>query len=336
MRPIYLLSSLLLVAACGGDDEVTGDDDGVAPDAEVTSPDADPTPQPSVARGAYLVTHVLGCGDCHTPRLQDGSPDLTNLLAGVECFIDVDGGDATTGCLHTRNLTNHATGLMSRSDAEIKTMFLDGTRPNGEHLIPIMPYWVFHNLTTVDADSVVLYLRTVTGVDHTVPANDTTAWPAPGAAAAPFDLADLPEATQTSDAITRGAYLASVACIDCHTPLTNEQDPRSIDTTKVLAGGRAFPRDLIGLPPTFPDVIYTMNLTPHATGLETYAAADIVEVLKEGTDMAGDGVCPPMPSGPMGPFAGLTDADAADIAAYIDALPAVDNAIPNGCSIPAQ
>ena len=40
------------------------------------------------------------------------------------------GGDATTGYLHTRNLTNHAAGLMIRSDAEIKTMLLDGTRPN--------------------------------------------------------------------------------------------------------------------------------------------------------------------------------------------------------------
>ena len=30
---------------------------------------------------------------------------------------------------------------------------------------------------------------------------------------------------------------------------------------------------------------------------------------------------------------GLTDGDAADIAAYIDALPPVDNAIPNECAI---
>src|SRR5688500_12490106 len=98
MRSICL--ALLLVAACGGNDEIVGDDDddGVPPDAEVLTPDADLTPQPSAARGAYLVTHVLGCGDCHTPRLQDGSPDTANLLAGVECFIDVDGGDATTGC----------------------------------------------------------------------------------------------------------------------------------------------------------------------------------------------------------------------------------------------
>src|SRR5688572_8933447 len=43
---------------------------------------------PEVARGEYLVNVVSVCADCHAPRNPDGSPDLDNFLAGVECFID--------------------------------------------------------------------------------------------------------------------------------------------------------------------------------------------------------------------------------------------------------
>jgi len=61
----------------------------------------------------------------------DGSPDMTRYLAGVDCFIDTDPADAMVGCISSRNLTNHATGLMTRSNAEIKAMFMDGMRPDG-------------------------------------------------------------------------------------------------------------------------------------------------------------------------------------------------------------
>jgi mono/diheme cytochrome c family protein len=327
MRSILAASLLACaLAACGDNDEVRPDSGGGA------IPDAEPGVQPSVARGRYLVDHVGLCGDCHTPRLGTGAPDPDNYLAGVECFIDVD-DNPNVGCLHTRNLTHHATGLMTRSDAEIKAMIVDGVRPNGDALVPLMPYWVFHNFTANDVDSIVMYLRTVTGVDHTVPPNQVPFTP-PAEPAPPLPQAAIPQPTVVNASTTRGRYLAGIACIDCHTALTDMNDFRSIDLTRVFAGGRGFPRDLFGLPPQLPEVIFTMNLTPHATGLADYTAADIARVLLSGVDAAGDGVCPPMPSGPMGPFAGLTEDDAADIAAYIDALAPIDNAIPNGCAIP--
>jgi hypothetical protein len=76
--------------------------------------------------------------------------------------------------------------------------------------------------------------------------------------------------------------------------------------------------------------IYTANLTPHATGLAGWTVADIKQVIKNGKDRTDGGVCPPMPTGPMGGFGGLTDQDALDIATYIAALPAVDNAVTDG------
>jgi len=40
-----------------------------------------PPASDKVARGKWLVT-VLGCGDCHTPRLPEGRQDPNSLLAG--------------------------------------------------------------------------------------------------------------------------------------------------------------------------------------------------------------------------------------------------------------
>ena len=76
------------------------------------------------ARGEYLVDAVNACGDCHTPQTATG-PDLTHYLAGNPTFIQLPTGDA----LPTRNLTNDPTGLMNRTDDEIKNMFQNGVRP---------------------------------------------------------------------------------------------------------------------------------------------------------------------------------------------------------------
>ena len=86
---------------------------------------------PEQERGRYLVSHVALCSDCHSPRLADGSFDPERWLSGVECFVDVLPDDPERGCLNTRNLTQHETGLANRSDREIKDMFLKGERPDG-------------------------------------------------------------------------------------------------------------------------------------------------------------------------------------------------------------
>lgn len=325
MRKIGLpiLISLLAAVGCGDNAETT---------PPIDAPADAPTPVATAARGEYLVKAVGSCNDCHTPRV-NGVPDMTKFLSGVECFIDLNGnGSSDGGCLNSRNLTNHPTGLMNRSDAEIKAMFQNGMRPNGQALVPVMPYWVFHNLTDVDAQSIVLYLRTVPGVDHTVPANDPE-WPPPTQPAAPLDASKIPTSTASTASARNGRYLASIACVECHTALTSETDFRAIDESKLLAGNRAFPRNLLGLPAEYPDVIYSANITPHATGLGSYTAAQIVAVLKQGVDKDGKGVCPPMPAGMAG-FANLTDQDANDIASYLLSIPPVDNAVSGTCVVP--
>jgi mono/diheme cytochrome c family protein len=329
-----VLGCLLFAVACGDDD----DDDTPPPVIDAGSridsgSTIDAGDIPTAARGEYLVRAIGSCNDCHTPRLKDGSPDTANFLAGIDCFIDINPGDENVGCLSSRNLTDDASGLKSRSNLEIKNMIAKGTRPDGTALHPFMPYYAYGTFTESDLDSIVLYLRTVPGVAHTVAANQPPFFPAPAAPAPVLAADEMPMPTVVNAATLHGRYLASVACLECHTRRTVEGDSRSLDKTKLYGGGEAFPAALLGLPvPPFPEFIVSRNLTPDTTGIG-YTKQQILDALKLGKDKEGKGICPPMPAGMAG-FANLTAEDASDIADYILALPPVVNMIETNCEMP--
>jgi mono/diheme cytochrome c family protein len=241
--------------------------------------------------------------------------------------------------LHTRNLTNDPTGLMNRSPDEIKRMFLDGIRPASGTaaevaLNPVMPYYSFHNMTAADADAVVAYLRTVPAVAHSVPPRDVE-FDVPVHAnyidplTIPAPATTFPEAASAM----RGRYLAAEAgvCLECHTqhnPPAMPPNPNVLDPAMFFAGGERFDFG-------FPVVPVSKNLTSDAvTGLANWTPTDIVTAIKMGKDRDGRGICPPMPYGPMGPYAGLKDADTLDIANYIKSLPPRVNQIVDMCSFP--
>src|SRR5215813_2293364 len=101
-----LLAAAFLVAACGHDTST-------ASAARISQSE-----QSIVERGRYLVDTVALCNDCHTPRNANGSFDRTRYLSGVECLFDIE-PEPGKGCLNSRNLTPDATGLKSRTDAQI-------------------------------------------------------------------------------------------------------------------------------------------------------------------------------------------------------------------------
>src|SRR5687767_12086373 len=116
MRRFLPLVLFSLVAAC--DDTATPDarvmlPDGGAIDARPPDAGGSPDANAAVARGAYLVNTALACIDCHTPRLPSGAFDMSKHMSGVDCLIDIDPADTTMGCVSSRNLTPHATGLGS-------------------------------------------------------------------------------------------------------------------------------------------------------------------------------------------------------------------------------
>jgi mono/diheme cytochrome c family protein len=313
------------------------------------APPVSTSPEDRVTRGQYLVDHVSGCGDCHTPRGAMGAPLQDQYLAGAECFVRLDDGS----CLHSSNLTNHETGLANLSDAEIARMIKDGVRPSAtgdEALFPVMASFVYHNLRDDDLAAIVAYLRTVPGVQHAVPRRDADFdIPGPDALASlaptrfgarrgalapavalaasmiPMPMPGYPQ----PEAALRGRYLATAAgaCLVCHSRHV-DPEPEWLDYDGLFAGGEEF---AVGLP-TFS---YAGNITSDPeTGIGDWSLDDIVTVIKQGSDPDGDGICPPMPAGPMAAFAGMTDEDALDIAHYIKSLPPIVDATEHACQFP--
>jgi mono/diheme cytochrome c family protein len=299
--------SLGVVAGCG--------DNGTSPKEAL------------VARGDYIVNHVAACIDCHTPRNLDGTLDRTKLLSGT-FFADIVPNDSTLGAIYTPNLTPDSTGLQNWTDAQIKNAFQNGIDDENAALFPIMPYWVFHNMTADDADAIVAYLRSIPAVTHHVPKRQPLGFPFT-TAALPIPLAAIPNTTlPIGDAhyanAVRGRYLATMAgvCIECHT--VHQPGPNPVKLDSLFAGGEAFE---IGAP--FPDLVYSANITPDSTGIKDVTPVQIRTELLTAIDPTNEHLCPPMPAGPGEAFGGLTQEDALDIGWYITTMRPLTHRVPN-------
>ena len=295
-------------------------------------PDAPPLSEQQL-RGKYLVENVIACPECHTPRLMTGELDMSKYMAGdTACFVKLPNND----CIYVRNLTPDPTGLLNRSNDEIKKMILEGKRPAAtgeEALHPIMPYYTFANMDPEDADAIVAFLRTLRAVRNEIPRRGVSfdvPMPAPA-----IDMSKVPvpgAAYPNKAAAMRGRYLATQIglCVECHTPHLMA-GPTALDETKFFQGGEEFPLMFGALMVT----ARSKNLTPDmTTGLGSWSIDDIVKVLKLGKDKMDKGICPPMPVGPMGSYGGLTQQDARDIAHYLKSIPAVTNMVMDMCSFP--
>ena len=350
-RPCFAVCLLAAtaVAACSGDDDDSSNSTAgkAAAGASGASSEAGqggaaagaPSSEASVARGEYIVSHVAACGDCHTPRDKMGKPLDGMLLAGNPAFADLAPTDSKTGLVPTPNLTpDKTTGLGDWTDKQIKNAFLNGLDSDDKPLFPIMPYFVFHNMSDADADSIVMYLRSIPAVNHEIPERQELGFPVMQAQPVPSD--QLPDTTlKATDAkyasAQNGRYLAANigVCMECHT----QHDPMSptvLALDKLFQGNEPFTREQLGLPSVFPEMIISANLTPGKNGLKGWTADDVVNVLKKGVDKDGKVLCPPMPFGPDGAFGGLTAKDALDIATYITTLEPADSDVIPLCVAP--
>jgi mono/diheme cytochrome c family protein len=299
-----------------------GCDDDTAPTAMDLSIPADMAAgNVSAARGQYLVAHVLLCGSCHTTPDSTGQPSTaaSDFLAGGRGFTVGNGK-----MVYAPNLTpDPTTGLGSWTQSQIVDAIVTGVDNQGNPLHPIMPYYMFHNLTSDDANSIAVYLKSLTPRSHAVP-NDT----ATVAMAAPVVMDSLvPHTTLAASdpnhaSAERGRYIAEVSCLECHTE--RGSGGMFLALGKAFAGGAVF---TVG-----GETLASANLTPDsASGLGTWSVADIVAALKTDRERGtGRMLCPPMPGGPSN-LGGMTDPDLTDVANYIHTLPTVSNG-PFGCN----
>ncbi len=123
-------------------------------------------------------------------------------------------------------------------------------------------------------------------------------------------------AADNAAAIARGAYLAGAAgCGDCHTDRKNGGAP--------YAGGRALATEFGTIP--------APNITPDAaTGIGGWSDADFVRAMRWG--VAPDGTRY-VPAFPFPYFGRLSDADLADLKAYLDSLPPISHRVRGAASL---
>jgi len=234
-----------------------------------------------VARGKYVAT-IAGCMVCHG----------NDLAGGHEAKLP-DG----SGMWRASNITSDPiAGLGNWTDEQIVAAVRRGVRPDGAHLLPIMPYPYYHQLTDDDAHALVAYLRTVPAVARRVARSDASP------SLKPLELED-PAGNVDTPAL-HGEYLANLMhCAACHTP----------DDGRAFAGGRQF------------DKLVAPNITSdRTTGIGGWTEDDIVRAVRTMTSPDNSKI-----EGPMALYASawsqLTDADAHALAAYIKSIPAIEH-----------
>jgi len=269
-----------------------------------------------VERGAYLANAVFGCVYCHSERdwsLFAGPPKPGTLGQGGERF---DASSGVSGLLIAPNITPWHLG--DWSDGEIYRAIVNGLHKDGYALFPIMPYDVYLHLETEDVYAIIAYLRTLTPIESEYSGRrlsrimqmiaHTRVLPAD------------PWAVDPSDPVSRGRYITLIAgCRFCHTPHDERMQPY---TDKYFAGG-------FGLPsPT--GVTLSANISPDPeTGIGRWTVEDFIARFKRYENAR-------IPVSETGyqtqhawtEYAQLSEADLADIYAYLMAQPAVANRVP--------
>ena len=167
-------------------------------------------------RGRYLVENAADCFGCHSQiDWKTGLPRPGTEGGGGQ----VD-DDTLPFKVWAPNISpDPKTGASTWRDEDFERALRQGIGHDGRTLFPFMPYNTFRNMSDEDLASVIVYVRSIPPVRHTVP---RILWPE-----------DLKKATKPLPPLTapvtspdprnpveRGKYLVnSVAgCPGCHTP----------------------------------------------------------------------------------------------------------------------
>jgi mono/diheme cytochrome c family protein len=120
-------------------------------------------PASGALRGAYLANAVAICGDCHTPKKPDGSPDMTKVLAGAP--VPNDG--------YAPNITpDDTTGIGKWTDAQIARLLRTGYAPDESVMSETMDEVIrdgYQNMSESDALAIAAFLKTIPAVKSAPP-----------------------------------------------------------------------------------------------------------------------------------------------------------------------
>jgi len=284
-------------------------------------------------RGRYLVEHVLLCNDCHSERDWSvyGGPPMPPFGAGRECMtrqtetigVRVSEGQGNfPGVLCIRNITpDPDSGIGAWTDGEIIRAMREGVDHVGNGLFPIMPYFIYRNLSDQDAAAVVAYMRSLTPVRAERPDRDIDFPMSLLIDLFPEPLDGPVPHPDESNLVEYGGYLATVGrCAFCHTPRKG-QGKEGIPGME-FAGGVPF---VLGTRET-----PSKNLTPDATGIGTWTRAAFIARFKQFGDRHPVATLEENTLMNWSAFAGMTDEDLGAIYEFLRSLPPVTSTKDSG------
>lgn len=147
----------------------------------------------AIQRGAYLV-QVIGCDDCHTPKIYGPSgpePDPARRLSGHPAGVQLETIHANElkswvlfnhlftatvgpwGVSYAANLTSDSTGIGAWTEEQFMRAMREGRYKGlegGRMLLPPMPWQNFKNLSDGDLKAIFAFLKSTPPVENVVPA----------------------------------------------------------------------------------------------------------------------------------------------------------------------
>ncbi|HWD87504.1 MAG TPA: c-type cytochrome [Mucilaginibacter sp.] len=271
-----------------------------------------------VARGKYLVQHVVPCTDCHSPRVWDrfaGPIDTTRLGAGGEVF---DSSVGFPGKVTVPDIT--PAKLKDWTDGELLRTFTTGVKKDGSPIFPMMPWPYFSKMDRQDAYDIVAYIRTLKPIDANYPKAELD-FPLNILVHTMPKKADFGARPDPKDTVKYGAYLVQIAaCKFCHTQDNKGELIPGMD----FAGGKPF-----GMPNN--RTIRTANITPDKiTGIGSWSKADFLArfaAFKDPSKAPKVSTTDFQTIMPWYVYAGMTDQDLGAIYAYLRTVKPVKNTV---------
>lgn len=251
--------------------------------ADIHIPEGDPL---AIERGNYLMDHVLGCRVCHAQDL-GGRAEVDDPLIGTLWGPNLTSGQGSV----TRTFTS---GDWVRA-------IRHGVGPDKRRLI-LMPSEDFQSFSDDDLGAIVAAIKAAAPVDRED--RGIKVGPLGRVLLATGEVRfayDVIEHARARPPVPMGATaewgrVMAGACIGCHGP--------------AYSGGQ-----IPGGDPSWPPAA---NLTPDASGIESWTLADFTRALREGKRPDGSEVRPPMP---WQAYAGMTDEDIQALYLFFRTLP---------------
>jgi mono/diheme cytochrome c family protein len=253
------------------------------PVAEIRVPDGDPE---AIARGQYLVDHVLGCKVCHAQDLA-GRAEVDNPMIGTLWGPNLTSGEGSA----IRNFTS----------ADWVRAIRHGVAPDGHRLV-LMPSEDFTSFSDEDLGSIVAYIKSASPVDR--PNRGIRIGPlgrvllVTNQVSFAFDKIDhaAPRPHVSPSASVEWGHVLAGACRGCH--------------GDGLSGGK-----IPGADPAWPPA---RNLTPDETGLKGWTVEAFSNAFRHGQRPDGTTLTDVMP---WKAFSGMTDTDVTALFSYLQTLP---------------